>query len=1305
MANYHLTARLKYDINAWNGKTPKQENFENSLPEGKDNEPCHLDKSYSGNTENVFANNTNKNKKQYYHGGCQEPYDASRIKIDKSYTLFYSFLNDTRTVVGLGCIQKKGSIFETSDNGRKGKIYCYEHNKDEKESFSLFRYPFQELDEIKFLLENGLDFSITPDKIKNCITKKDKEYLTGECTIWKKNKYHLSTKNCCMHLKENTESFFTLFEERIKSKIDDINKKDHSPNALFYFLKELIEEYTIHYESHKVFKPPESEDLSVPKVPDDFEVPDDERLFFKFQSHLAPTSLVYKYTQSLYEQIMLLKNNSTLWDAILAISQVNGWNFSDESAIKFLREAKLKLNSNLKDMKNPGLWGLCDYLEIEPDPELLDMCEELEPFNVQQLHSDSCDKYPAHKLVLDYLPYYPIGKDVIERVFQTFDVEVSINTNNKKSIYAIANDVESLKLILDNPYLLFEDYIQSDDAPLRLEEIDWGEKTRHKSLNPPSEFNTDNPYRLRAIIVDFIHKQEKQTGHVWMSLEDAQNYLIETLIQLDGTCKNIPDIKKLIGTEKFKEKFVRDETKPYMTTKNLKEKEKTVSTTLKNLMQDCNNHWKFFDPEPTEYVEQKIALEKMKTLNFVFVSGVAGSGKSHTLCSYLDFICEDESEPNVQVLVPTGKAGNVLKEKLKDKEEDKEEDKEIFPNAKQYFYGNVDKISTAHAFLTKLKWWNSKLQTFIKPKNYQRIALDILIIDEISMITLDMMDHILQAIEPKKLIILGDIKQLPPIGYGSLATSIYTFLDQQGHHSLAKMETSHRAGPGAKFIDLSLKLRNPKAQLTTDDLTTDEDNGLHVKTYEDSNELNNEIKVILNSVMEKDKVADSLVELAKNLNSFQILCPSQLNDYGTIAINTFLVEQLDSEVSNAKFIKLKNDNKTGIVNGMFGVKNGSDEIKFENGESEKFSKEKLNSEYTYGYAITIHKSQGSGFNTVVLVIPPEYSPLMTKQLIYTALTRPSKTLYILMHKEHQDLLTQLSPQGDRNMNIFQSDRALWKKTAFSSRFAIDYNGTSYLRKQDLYVALLEKNVKTEVKYDPMGSFEFDDKLLNIKHYMQIKAEQFGKTGIVEEVKSIDLSSLIRAFRFTGFTSRLGEVATDYMQEKEYKPNDRVKIITHNQLVTRSWSEAIIMLILDQLDIHYDYESKVFINKDKQDNDGNDTFHIKNATEEGIPKLLPDFTLTSSGIDPIFYEHLGMLDNENYTNHWKKKIEIYESIGYTVITLKSFDQPDALTINGEEIDLQNINKLCITTDEEDFKDVKKLKDIFKKFKAFYKLKNI
>jgi len=423
------------------------------------------------------------------------------------------------------------------------------------------------------------------------------------------------------------------------------------------------------------------------------------------------------------------------------------------------------------------------------------------------------------------------------------------------------------------------------------------------------------------------------------------------------------------------------------------------------------------------------------------------------------------------------------------------------------------------------------------------------------------------------------------------------------------------------------------------------------------------------------KDANNSISNGDNLDNLQILAPSNIGEFGNYALNEYLRKKVQAKrenCENIKYIKLKNDNETGIVNGMFGV-GLEKKIKFANDKEEDFSPEESNPEYGYGYAITIHKSQGSGFENVVLVLPKEKSSLITRELIYTALTRPKKRLYILYHESSKNILTDLHPMTHRNMALFEMGKEEWISYTPNPKYIMEYKGNKFTKKQDLYTALMLDFAGITFTCRANGTFEWEenneDKMVNLKSYIKTDYLQIGDTDITEEQKVINLAEIYEIFNFKINKNKAkyctSEVKEDHMEKKREKelknsyipPNERIKIITHNGLVTRSWSEAIIMLILDYHKVDYKYEKPIKDNNDKI-------------------ILLPDFTVEKDG-NTVYYEHLGMLNNMNYTNHWQDKCQKYED-KYGINTFPKLKEVSSID-----------SESCITTSEEDIKNINDL----------------
>src|SRR5690606_13225944 len=102
----------------------------------------------------------------------------------------------------------------------------------------------------------------------------------------------------------------------------------------------------------------------------------------------------------------------------------------------------------------------------------------------------------------------------------------------------------------------------------------------------------------------------------------------------------------------------------------------------------------------------------------------------------------------------------------------------------------------------------------------------------------------------------------------------------------------------------------------------------------------------------------------------------------------------------------KNDYNLGLYNGDIGIirkdQNGTLKAWFIENEAERRVKSVLPgfiTQYDTVYAMTIHKSQGSEFDEVLMVLPEQYNPILTKELIYTGVTRAKKKVYIQSDKE------------------------------------------------------------------------------------------------------------------------------------------------------------------------------------------------------------------------------------------------------------------------------------------------------------------
>lgn len=254
------------------------------------------------------------------------------------------------------------------------------------------------------------------------------------------------------------------------------------------------------------------------------------------------------------------------------------------------------------------------------------------------------------------------------------------------------------------------------------------------------------------------------------------------------------------------------------------------------------------------------------------------------------------------------------------------------------------KVGTLHALL-------GIRESLEYPQNLRPLIGDLIIVDECSMIDLKLWSHLLSAICPGAAVVLmGDAHQLPPVEGGSLFEDICAL-------------------PAINKVHLNQILRTE----------TDSINALAdlVKKGEGEEALR-----LLNTSQEI--TLQPLSTFQANVNLTAILTPFQKGPFGTHAINEEVVKSLSPE--KRPIIITKNDYHLSLMNGDIGFIEG-DKAHFPH----KTFPSALLSSFDLAYAISIHKSQGSEFDQISLLLP-EGSEVFGRKLLYTAITRAKKSL-------------------------------------------------------------------------------------------------------------------------------------------------------------------------------------------------------------------------------------------------------------------------------------------------------------------------
>ena len=297
------------------------------------------------------------------------------------------------------------------------------------------------------------------------------------------------------------------------------------------------------------------------------------------------------------------------------------------------------------------------------------------------------------------------------------------------------------------------------------------------------------------------------------------------------------------------------------------------------------------------------------------------------------------------------------------------------------------------------------------------IDADVIIVDEMSMVDMFLMNLLMKGIyQGTKLILVGDVDQLPSVGPGNILKDII----ESEKISTVKLDKIFRQAAKSKIILNAHRVNNGES---------------FIKKEESEEELLEDFFFIREP--NQEKILNNVLTLSKDrltkfgnyefFKNIQVISPTKKGTLGTRELNKSLQQALNPENElkreknfgniilreGDKVMQVKNnydifwerknpeyENGTGVFNGELGIVEKIDE--HEKQVKVKFDDEKI-VYYTYqdieqlehAYAITIHKAQGSEFDVVIIPVTAASQMLLTRNLLYTALTRAKKLLVIV----------------------------------------------------------------------------------------------------------------------------------------------------------------------------------------------------------------------------------------------------------------------------------------------------------------------
>lgn len=291
--------------------------------------------------------------------------------------------------------------------------------------------------------------------------------------------------------------------------------------------------------------------------------------------------------------------------------------------------------------------------------------------------------------------------------------------------------------------------------------------------------------------------------------------------------------------------------------------------------------------------------------------------------------------------------------------------------------------------------------SFLRNENYP-LWTDYVIVDESSMLDVYMLNNLIKAIKAgTSIVFVGDINQLPSVSMGSVLMD----MKDSGKVEVFELTEVFRQSLESAIVKNAYNIQNNKP--------------LEI----------NDTDFIFKKISSYEEVRENLL----NLNfEYQILCPMRVGELGTIKINQLMQElKNNSEETqfyhsgrlfkvNDKVIQCDNDYNKEVYNGEVGtiIKMDAEHcfVEYTN-NNPSIIKYKLNElfEVDLSYAISIHKSQGSEADNVVLIVDGN-KDFLSKELIYTAVTRAKKKL-VLLSTYDLDFYGNLQISNDRMTNL------------------------------------------------------------------------------------------------------------------------------------------------------------------------------------------------------------------------------------------------------------------------------------------------
>jgi exodeoxyribonuclease V alpha subunit len=376
------------------------------------------------------------------------------------------------------------------------------------------------------------------------------------------------------------------------------------------------------------------------------------------------------------------------------------------------------------------------------------------------------------------------------------------------------------------------------------------------------------------------------------------------------------------------------------------------------------------------------------------LAGGPGTGKTTTVARLLAAL-QDQANGSLRVALaaPTAVAAKRLTLAARHAAES-------FEEADQQRLGSMEAVT-----LHRLLGWRPGSRTRFRHDRENRLPFDVVVVDEASMVPLTMMSRLVDALRPRaRLVLVGDPDQLASIEAGAVLGDLVQRMENDEQQSLVRLFEVHRYSTEIHTLAEAVRSGQPDRVLDVLDR-----GDRHIEFVEDADivGLRDDVIAAGTALHEAARRGDGELALQR-LRQHQILCGHREGSYGvahwTAQSEEWLRGAIRGYAADGRWyvgrplLVTSNDYQLRLFNGDTGVVvdvGGQARAAFlRDGRVDLLAPSRLSDVQTV-HAMSVHRAQGSQYDRVTLVLPPVDSPLLTRELLDTGLTRAKEHVRII----------------------------------------------------------------------------------------------------------------------------------------------------------------------------------------------------------------------------------------------------------------------------------------------------------------------